>query len=421
MTEPARPAERRPPGSVLPAIHAGLAGGFLAFAAATCLGVAIALSEFAASGGAYRLWTWVKVGSLYVVSFATVSLRATVVASGEVGTGVSSEIRLRFSLLLGSVVMLWLLSLAGRRVARAGSRPSAVAAGVVAGVLGFAAPVFAIALPATLRFPGALRVEVSPVLWQAALYPALIAGVGLAAGVGLERRDRIPPAVAAAVRGGWRMFVSSLVLAFLGFLSLAALKEGDTGAYAREMQGEGRVGALSVTHHLLLLPDQSLWILAPSMGGSTHVSFAGADRNVVSIDRVDLGSVPRYVIGGRAAGSSVPLGGGFYLFLLVPAVATVLGGRAAGDASSRWPRRGARGAAAGVVFAALVAAAAWGSAITVPIPAVGWAPASIEVAMPSTVVLALAWGVVGGALGGLSSGLGARTQSQAGVPVPEPG
>jgi Family of unknown function (DUF6350) len=421
MTEPARPAERTPPGWVLPAIRAGLLGGFLAFAAATCLGVAIGLSEFAASGGAYRLWTWVKVGFLYVVSFATASLRATVVAPGEAGTGVPQEIRLRFSLLLGTVLILWLLSLAGRRVARSGSRPAAVVAGAVAGVVGFSVPVFAIALPATLRFPGALRVEVSPVLWQAALYPVLIAGIGLAAGVGLERRDRIPRAVEAAVRGGWRMLVSSLVLAFLGFLSVAALKEGATGAYAREMQAEGRVGALSVTHHLLLLPDQSVWILAPSMGGSTHVSFGGAARTVVSIDRVELGSVPRYVMKGRLAEPSVPLGGGFYLFLLVPAVATVLGGRAAGAASSRWPGRSARGAAAGVVFAALVAAAAWASAITVPIPAAGWTPVSVQVAMPSTVALALTWGVVGGALGGLSSALGARTPSQAGVPVPEPG
>lgn len=421
MNEPARPAEHRPPGSVGPAIRAGLRGGVLAFAVGTLVGVAIGLIEFVASGGAYRWWTWVKVGFLYVVSFCTASLRVILSAPREGGGRVPQEIHLRFAFLLGTSLLLWMLSLAGRRVAREGARPAAIAAGAIAAVVGFAVPVFAISLPATLRFPGLLQAEVSPVLWEAALYPASIAVAGVAAGVFSERRAVMPPSVVAIIRGGWRMFVLSLSLACVGFLALAAAKPGPSGAYAREMQAEGRVGVLSVTHHLLLLPNQSLWILAPSMGGSTEVSLGPDDRSVVSLGRANLSSTAVAVAGRGPAGASVPLGGGFYLFLLVPAVATVLGGRSAAGAGTGWAGRIGRGAGAGVAFAVFVVAGAWASSVAIPVPALGWAPVSIRAAMPSTGLIALAWGVAGGVLGGLSASLGASRSVQAGVPVPEPG
>jgi hypothetical protein len=415
MTEPARPAEDRPPGSVRPAIRAGLRGGVLAFAVATCVGVAIALTEYAVSGGAYRLWTWVKVAFLYVVSFCTASLRVTLLAPRAGDARAPEEIVLRFSFLLGTLLVLWLLSLAGRRVAGDGAGAGAIVAGAAAAVAGFAAPVFAIALPATLRFPGLLHAEVSPILWEAAVYPMAVAIAGIGAGVFVERRDRIAPATAAIVRGGWRMFVLSLMLAVVGLLGLAAAKPGPTGAYARELQAEGRIGVLSFTHQLLLLPNQALWILAPSMGGSTEVSFGGRDRSTVAIGRADLGSTASTIGGGVAAAPSIPLGGGFYLFLLVPAVATVLGGRTAGRTGARWIGRIGRGAGAGVAFAVFVAAGAWASGATIPIPALGWAPVSIDAAMPSTVMFALVWGVAGGALGGLSSGFAAPRASGRGA------
>jgi hypothetical protein len=164
-----------------------------------------------------------------------------------------------------------------------------------------------------------------------------------------------------------------------------------------------------------MLPNQSLWTLAPSMGGSTDLSFGRGDRGMVSIGRLELGST------GVTGEPSVPLGGGYYLFLLVPAVATVAGGRSAGRDGSNGIRRMGLGAAAGVAFALLVAVGAWASAAAIPIPALGWAPVSIEATMPSTALIALAWGVLGGVVGGLSSPLGASRPAQAVVPPLAPG
>jgi hypothetical protein len=60
------------------------------------------------------------------------------------------------------------------------------------------------------------------------------------------------------------------------------------------------------------------------------------------------------------------------------------------------------------VFGALMAAGAWFSATTLPLPLpmIGFPavlPGSIQATMPSTAVLALGWGVVGGVIGALSS------------------
>jgi len=418
MTEPARPAPRRAPGSMAHAIRGGLLGGLRVFALATAIGVAIAMVEFAASGGAYRLWTWVKVGFLYVVSFCTAALRVTVLAPRANGVRVPEVFQLRFAFLLGTFGLLWVLARVGRSLARAAD-PRVILAGSASAVVGFAVPVFVIALPATLRFPGLLDTDVAPVLWQAALFPAVIAAAGVGAGVFLERRNRATPSLVAVVLGGWRMFVLALVLAFVGFLLLAAVKIGPTGAYAREMQSEGRVGVLSVTHHLLLLPNQSMWIVGPSMGGSTEIAFGGGDPSIVSVDGVSLNTAA--AAAAAVSEPSIHLGGGFYLFLLVPAVATVAGGRSAGRTATGVLRRMGLGAGAGVVFALLIAAASWASAATIPIPALGWAPVSVRTVMPSTVVIALAWGVLGGILGGVSAPLGTERRDQAGVPVPDPG
>jgi hypothetical protein len=106
--------------------------------------------------------------------------------------------------------------------------------------------------------------------------------------------------------------------------------------------------------------------------------------------------------GERSDGGRVKLGGGFYLFLLVPLAATVLGGRRAAAGLRGSGARLVRGTAAGVVFGVLVGAAALFSGSSLPLPLLGQfdvLPVSIRATMPSTAVLALGWGMVGGALG----------------------
>jgi hypothetical protein len=97
---------------------------------------------------------------------------------------------------------------------------------------------------------------------------------------------------------------------------------------------------------------------------------------------------------------------GYLAFLLVPAIATIVGGRWAGSASERSASGSAAvGAAAGVVFAVVMLGAIVVSSITL-----SYGTASEAVGRsghlwigPDPVtgtLVALTWGVAGGALGG---------------------
>jgi hypothetical protein len=92
----------------------------------------------------------------------------------------------------------------------------------------------------------------------------------------------------------------------------------------------------------------------------------------------------------------------FWLFLLVPAAATVLGGRHAAAGMRRRSEAVARGALGGLVYAALCGSAAWASTIVLPIGAVV-VPGPIRLGPDPwvTLVVAIPWGVLGGSLGAL--------------------
>ena len=96
---------------------------------------------------------------------------------------------------------------------------------------------------------------------------------------------------------------------------------------------------------------------------------------------------------------------GYFLFLLVPALSVVLGGRYAAKrrAQLRWEAVG-MGAASGVVFAALVAVGSWLASVSAGLSSpIGGLPANASVLIGPGVLaaglLALAWGVVGGVIG----------------------
>jgi hypothetical protein len=102
---------------------------------------------------------------------------------------------------------------------------------------------------------------------------------------------------------------------------------------------------------------------------------------------------------------------GYLAFLLVPAIATIVGGRWTGSVSGRsGAAPAAVGAAAGVVFAVVMLFAIVASSITLTYGAdtdaarrgghlwIGPDPVT-------GTLVALAWGVIGGAIGGATSGL----------------
>jgi hypothetical protein len=194
------------------------------------------------------------------------------------------------------------------------------------------------------------------------------------------------------------MFVAALLLSLAGVLVLAALEPGVTTSYARGLQGMGPGGTVLFAHHLLVLPNQSLDVLAPSMGGSTELDLE------VGGARLTLGGISGLqgvglITGWGPEGLVFPRY--YLLFLAAPGVATVMGGRRAAEGTDGRGERAIRGAIAGAVFAALVAV---GSAMaTIALAgSTGWR-GRLGPALPSTVVLALAWGVVGGIAGAIVS------------------
>jgi hypothetical protein len=370
-----------------------LGRGTLAFVGVAVAGQAIAFAVYAASG-LYRPWSWVKIGLLYVLSFCGVAVEATVPALA------AEPIRLRLTLMLGTALVVAVAFRAGVASVRStrSSRMGGAAAWGAAPAVPFALLAGLAALLVTLRFPDNGVERLRPVTWEAFALPLLVFAVaGAAGGVAAAVRGR-PTRLSEASAGGWRMFVAALLLSLAGVLVLAALEPGVTTSYARGLQGMGPGGTVLFAHHLLVLPNQSLDVLAPSMGGSTELDLE------VGGARLTLGGISGLqgvglITGWGPEGLVFPRY--YLLFLAAPGVATVMGGRRAAEGTGGRGERAIRGAIAGAVFAALVAV---GSAMaTIALAgSTGWR-GRLGPALPSTVVLALAWGVVGGIAGAIVS------------------
>jgi hypothetical protein len=381
------------------AVGAGrsLLRGVAAFLGVAMVAQLIGLAEFAASGGAYRWWTWIKVGVLYLVSFFGVSVRVDVGGRGL--------FQMHLSLMAGTVVAGWLLFRAGRASAAgvARSRARLRAACVIAGCV---VPVWAVGLPAGLRFPDlggpGVDATVRAVGWQVVAFPLAFAVLTVAAGAWSVRamRSSVGADLRRIVAGGWRMCRLALVLAFAGLLVLAAVRSDRTARYAGWLGSQGRGGALLFGHQVLAAPNQSFFVLAPSMGGITDIGETGVARATTALSMSRIGAVAFGIPGLNRTYPARPLGGFFYLFLLVPALATVLGGTYAARGEARLGRRLLFGAGAGVVFGGLVAVGSVFAAVESPI-SLAQGPLSLRTAMPSTALLALAWGITGGAIGSL--------------------
>src|SRR4030095_2176223 len=117
---------------------------------------------------------------------------------------------------------------------------------------------------------------------------------------------------------------------------------------------------MNIAHHVLLLPNQSMWVLVPAMGGCDGLSGGGVSATFLCYSKVPttVSVTPGGPISDtRVAGAEFEKAPSSYLlFLLVPAVSVVLGGRYAARKRARIKGEAiAVGAASGVVFAVLVA------------------------------------------------------------------
>jgi hypothetical protein len=156
-------------------------------------------------------------------------------------------------------------------------------------------------------------------------------------------------------------------------------------------------------------------ILDTAMGVPTTVGVGDTTVARLSITGVDAigteGAAVAGFIGARSTQADFPAW--YWAFLLVPAAATIVGGRTAGGDARGRREAAARGALAGLLYAVLCTIAAWFAAIVLPLfaSAVG---GSVRLGTNpiATGAFALVWGVVGCTIGSLS--LGSRPKREGG-------
>lgn len=408
----ARPTPDR---GLRPASLVALRRGLAAFTLVALAGQLVAALIDLFGGGLALRTTW-SLGWFTTLAFHRVGIE--VVTLGAAGGTTTYRVSIAF--LSGTGFALWLLYRGGgAAAARAGSSiRSRVLAGAMIGPA-YAAPIALLTGMTRLELqgggllPDAVRVQ--GVVWQALVFPAVLAigagGFGGAIGA-LPETSR----ARRWLTGGWRTLLVALGLAFVGVLALAAVRPQGLATYVRGLSANGARAALLLTGgHVLLLPNQSFLVLAPSMGGCVSLRGPAATVPLVCPGRLpplDAGSVSADVTaagsGGRVPASrSMPAG--YWAYTLVPAIATVVGSRWACAGIERRRARLGVAAGVGVTFAILTGIGTWASGAGVERITFG-APAL------STGLLALAWGVAGGAVGAL----GPRSQETPGPAEPPP-
>jgi hypothetical protein len=424
-----------------------LGRGLFAFVAVAGVGVGASLASFILGEPAYSLGTALRIGALYVGPFHHIP----VVVEGHLDLDPlrlpnlppsgATTVEIGFALLAVTALAVWLLFGAGRTLAE--RRGGDLGARMLAGALvapGYAVPVFLLALLVEIEQPVELGTLVSGTIgfhlaaWQAIVFPLAIAAVSGAVGGGVswlgtqQERHRVR-VISAALAGGWRMFGIGLVLAYAGLFVAGAVQPDEavaaltpsTARYYQAVFDRPGWGAVILTHHLALSPNEAVWALVPA-SGACDVVAGGPNVDVLCYGRFPHGlesvvrplstpiPVPR--------GPDLDLGrapAGYFLFLLVPALATAFGGRAAAMRAGVGGRAAMPiGAAAGVPFATLVGAASVLASVTVRYGStfVEGSGGSLRIGPEplSGALLALMWGLAGGATGAATVGWSLRSR-----------
>jgi hypothetical protein len=356
----------------------------------------------------------------------------------------SARFTVSLAIMGGTALAMVLLYWGGRAVARAGGGDE-VARAIHGAKIGVPYAVACLIGAWGVRFAvpfagGSLRIH--PSYLAAGLWPlglgVLMGGLGglraesdaWTGGVATDRWTRRPRA---AVAGGWRMLALGLLLSFAGLLVLAAAKPSATRAYFRgAFEGGAERGAAAVASNVLVVPNMAAWVLFPSMGSCLGVSGGsfGVQGSVcfLSYTRFPTGSgVTDFIGRGGLEGLPGPPPA-YYAFVLVPLIAVLYGGAvAARRASARSKSEAAAmGALAGIAFGLMAVLALVLSIVTVRAGGqVGSLSEAVTVRfgpdLARSTLLAFAWGVVGGGLGGLVHGRGLALTASRREEPPAPG
>jgi hypothetical protein len=412
----------------------GMFRGGLAFVVMAAVGQAVA---FAVSVFGEQQVSVAKLGWLYFGWFhhaavnvaITTRLNFPVEGAPEGPSGAAGlTAGVGLAMMLATFLAIAILYRGGRAVAdRAGGTGVARVFHGMKVAVGYAIPPFVLSGLLTVDVPipenslvaGSLQMDSWSLSWL--VLPLLLAAAAGAAG-GLRSgrfeiisREPWGRRAAGAVAGGMRMFALGLVLSFAGLVVLAAVRPSAGRAYFAAISGPpAEQTAVIFAHHVLLLPNQSMWVLVPAMGGCDGLSGGGVHATFLCYSKFPTSvSVSTDGSNGdaltvRTDFETVPTG--YFLFLLVPLLSVVLGGRYGVRKRARLRSESiAIGAASGVVFAVLVAVASWLASVSISLSsATGGIPANSSVLIgPGVLIgglLALVWGVLGGAIGGWLGG-----------------
>lgn len=456
---------RRPPSRVAAALTGGwpraIAGAALAFLVMLLVGQALSALAAVAQDDPPEIPEVLKIGGLVTYSFHRVGIQATLPeiqipsdpvlgAEGLPQTGAFSlSVTVSVALLLGTLLLVWLLYRAGKSLGvlaggpawvrgLAGAKvaiPYAVLTGLGALLLNLAPLSFDV--PAIPGFTSGGAFELGPAVLPAFLWPlaiGLFAGfAGGAAGAPASSWEapRADGLIAGAFRGGILAAGLAVLLAFVGTQIVAMVHYDDAvpfnpSFFQDAFSGPVLQGVASTVFLLFAAPNFGALALAPAMGSSLALKATGSTFGLQPTFELTLLSLLNFPRGiNQDVLSGIGQGGGgipgfptgslidhqmapavYWAFLLVPLIATLLGGRAAARRASADTRieGAAAGALAGVVFAAAAVALVVASGIRLHADA-GFGAGTQTVILGAhpakTLVAAVLWGVVGGALGGM--------------------
>jgi hypothetical protein len=426
----------------------------LTFLIMVLLGQGLAALVYASGSDGLGIGDVMKGGGLLTFSFHRVGMHAEfppftppgVTDPGlggglpQIGGELSLAFTIAFAMLLGTIVLVWLLHRTGRALggqilggsawARglAGAKvalPYAVIAGV--GALALSAFPLSVPVPAVPGLTPGGNVELAPSVVAAFVWP-LVLGLlaGFAGGVSSASRagwdapstDRF---AIGALRGGVVGVGSAVLLAFVGVQIVAFLHPDVAFPFSPQFFTDAFAerpvaGASTVVFALFLAPNMGGLVLAPSMLSSLGFHVAGTSITLLSLFEFPVGLNPEALAG--LSGIGVPgIGTGeivetqiapwpYWLFLLVPLVATWLGGRAAARRAQAGTagEGAAAGALAGLVFAGLAFLVVVLSGVGMRFEIAGISQAGVGHFggdYLTTGLMAVLWGLVGGTLGGL--------------------
>jgi uncharacterized protein DUF6350 len=418
-----------PPGPLVTAQVLAGGWGTAAIAAVTTIVVLGAIGEVMAfllyaAGDQTRpsVVTFARLGGLFFYLFHHVGVvfQPDASFSGVSPIDFGAGVTLAAAALLGTFVGLWLIWRFGRKIGEEVGGPGWTR-GVHGAKVAIPYAVLTVALAFVVRIPrNGLDVSGSP-----AVHPAYLAAffwpLGLAALAGFfggfgsagEQWWSASPRGRywkGAIQGGAWMMGLALVFALIGLIVLAPTHPHDTATFFRPFHDKAARGVAVTSVTLLAVPNLAAGlILFPAMGtclsaGGNLLGFGG------SVCALSWTQFPSGAINARSGFDLPSPPAVYFLYLLVPLLAVLIGGRMAARRSGAATREQALGIAAlaGVVYGLLALLLAVLVTITFKGGTVSGLRGSFNAhigpeLLPGS-LWPFVWGIVGGAIGGLIEG-----------------